>query len=184
MHSYYCGLPPSIKDALAIQGRPDNLKDLYSKCQEIDHRHWQRKTEQNREQRTYNLSAFSSSTGQKLKSATSSSSLSDNKSDSKKDSGSDSRGAPKEKPPYADKLEFDGKLMPAEKARRIIEKLCLFCDTSGHKAEDCNKRKAALKALLQMDHLFILSITSHHLSYFFIISYSLSVSQRCLLVTV
>lgn len=146
MHSYYRGLPPRMKDALAIQGRPDNLRDLRSKCQEIDHRYWQRKSEQNREQRTYTSSASGSSSGSKPKPATSSSSSSGNKSDGKKDSSSGSSGAPREKPAYADKLGSDGRLTPAEKARRIAEKLCLFCGLAGHRAEDCNKRKAALKA--------------------------------------
>ena len=146
MHTYYCGLPPRIKDALAIQGRPDTLKDLRSKSQEIDHRYWQRRAEQAREQKTSNPSGSGNSSGTpKPKPATSSSSSNHAKSDNaKKDSGSS--GAPKSDRPYADKLGSDGKLTPAEKARRIAEKLCLFCGLGGHKAEDCNKRKAALKA--------------------------------------
>jgi hypothetical protein len=48
--------------------------------------------------------------------------------------------------PYAKVLGPDGKLLPAEKARRLAENLCLLFGGKGHQSADCPKQKAAGRA--------------------------------------
>ena len=44
--------------------------------------------------------------------------------------------------PLADKLGTDGKLIQAERDRRMKEGLCLYCGGKGHVSVDCQKRKS------------------------------------------
>ena len=42
-----------------------------------------------------------------------------------------------------EKLDQDGKLTPAERARRFTNNLCLFCGGVGHTAKNCSKATKA-----------------------------------------
>jgi hypothetical protein len=44
---------------------------------------------------------------------------------------------------YAKVLGSDGKFLPAEKARRLAENLCLLCGGKGHRSNECPKKKPA-----------------------------------------
>lgn len=141
-HQFYKGLPGRIKDEISRVGKPDSLPALRNLAQNIDARYWTRRDEVARENssrnaaptRTSDSTSGNQSGGKKPSSNTSSSSGSKNQSTS---SSSSKSSSPK---PYADKLGKDGKLTPAERARRIKEKLCMFCGGSGHIASECKKR--------------------------------------------
>ena len=48
-YQFYKGLPPWIKDRIAEVGKPESLIKLRELAQSLDHRYWERKTEQSRE---------------------------------------------------------------------------------------------------------------------------------------
>src|SRR5882672_877766 len=115
--------------------------------QAIDARYWERKGELSRETRASGSSGNKSdnkpdSAKSDNKSGKSKSKQKDNNSGSTQGKGSSS-DPKKSTPDLSSKLGKDGKLTPQERQRRLDNKLCLFCGTSGHVAKDCPKSTSA-----------------------------------------
>src|SRR5882724_7851868 len=66
-----------------------------------------------------------------------------NNSGSTQGKGSTSEQKKPTTPDLSLKLRKDRKLTPQERQRRLDNKLCLFCGTSGHVAKDCPKSSSA-----------------------------------------
>src|SRR5467141_1237421 len=143
----YNGLAKRIKDDMVHHDKLNTLAGLRKLVQAIDTRYWERKGELSCE------TCASGSSGSKSdnkydsaksdnKSGKSKSKQKDNNSGSTQSKGSSSD--PKKSPPdLSSKLGKDGKLTPQERQRRLDNKLCLFCGTSGHVAKDCPKSTSA-----------------------------------------
>ena len=142
-HRYYKGLPDRIKDQVALQGKPESLRDLRELAMSLDRRYWERQREKTRaEGGPSKQNNNASSTTSKTNSSTpSSSSVPKDKKDKKHESSSkpskssnSSTSAPK--PDISGLLGKDGKLLPEERQRRIDKQLCLRCGKPGHIASD------------------------------------------------
>jgi hypothetical protein len=139
-HSFYRGLPDRLKDQIAQSEKPRNLYKLKDRAQQLDARYWEQKSEISRDSSRASGSTSGKTSTSEAKSSTS-------KASEKKpfvkttSSGSTSSTTPKTPPAYADKLGKDGKLKPAERQRRIDNKLCIICRGSGHMAKECTKAK-------------------------------------------
>src|SRR5882672_10425815 len=137
---------PNIKDDMVHHNKPNTLTGLRKLVQAIDARYWEHKGELSHKTRT------SGSSGNKSDNI-SDSAKSDNKSGKSKSKQKDNSGSTQSKgsssdlkkstPDLSSKLGKDGKLMPQERQRRLDNKLCLFCGTSGHVAKDCPKSTSA-----------------------------------------
>src|SRR5467141_846592 len=142
----YNGLAKHIKDDMVHHNKPNTLAGLRRLVQAIDAQYWERKGELSRETRA------SRSSGNKSDNK-SDSAKSDNKSGKSKSKQKDNNSSTQSKgsssnpkkstPDLSSKLRKDGKLMPQERQRRLDNKLCLFCGTSGHIAKDCLKSTLA-----------------------------------------
>jgi len=144
----YNGLAKRIKDDMVHHDKPNTLAGLRKLVQAIDARYWERRNEVSRETRA------SGSSGNKSE-PKSDSNKSDNKSGkgfskqkntnsgSTQGKGSTSEQKKAPTPDLSSKLGKDGKLTPQERQRRLDNKLCLFCGTSGHVAKDCPKSTSA-----------------------------------------
>lgn len=140
---FYSGLPTRLKDRISEVGKPNTLHGLRDLAQSLDHRYWERKSEQARESSGPSKSATKSNSDSK---PTSSSPKTGNHSGNHNSSSSPSKPATPAPPktpaktppkPYADKLGKDGKLTPEERQRRFANNLCLRCGGSGHTAANC-----------------------------------------------
>src|SRR5882724_10286364 len=129
----YNRLAKHIKDNMVHHEKPNTLVGLRKLVQAIDARYWERKGELSRETQA------SGSSGNK----------SEHKSDSNKSDNKSGKGSsnPEQKKPnvpdLSSKLRKDRKLTPQERQRRLDNKLCLFCGTTGHIAKDCPKSSSA-----------------------------------------
>lgn len=153
-YQFYKGLPARLKDRISEVGKPETLEGLRNLAQSLDHRYWERKTEQARESGSSGGKSGAKSPDSKLKSSGSGSSshqpsgnqssgTSGNRSSgnsSGKSSSSSSSKTPAKS--YSDKLGKDGKLTQEERQRRFANNLCLFCGASGHKLNDCPKKNS------------------------------------------
>jgi len=143
----YNGLAKRIKDDMVHHNKPNTLAGLRRLVQAIDARYWERKGELSRETRASGSSGNKSdnkpdSAKSDNKSGKSKSKQKDNNSGSTQGKGSSS-DPKKSTPDLSSKLGKDGKLTPQERQRRLDNKLCLFCGTSGHVAKDCPKSTSA-----------------------------------------
>lgn len=151
-YQFYKGLPSRLKDRISEVGKPGNLLALRDLSQSLDHRYWERKSEQTREagsQKSAPKTSTSDNKDQKTSSygqkSTSNHSVS-NSGSSFKPTTQQTTNKPASKPtpkPYADKLGKDGKLTQEERQRRFTNNLCLFCGGSGHTASDCSKKSSS-----------------------------------------
>jgi hypothetical protein len=141
-HSFYRGLPDRIKDQISQVGKPSDLLSMKTLAQSIDARYWERKAETTRDSGRNSAPSASKSPSNKSSSNNSYSKKFEKKTNSPS-SGSPGTGnsTPKNPPAYADKLGKDGKLKPAERQRRIDNKLCMICGEQGHMARTCPKAK-------------------------------------------
>src|SRR5882724_7734968 len=142
----YNGLAKRIKDDMVHHEKPNTLSGIRKLVQAIDARYWEQHGEVSCETRA------SGTSGNKTKQKSDSS-----KSDIKSGKGSlhskqknnnsgftQGKGSTsKQKKPTPDLSSKDGKLTPQERQRRLDNKLCLFCGTSGHVAKDCPKSTSA-----------------------------------------
>jgi hypothetical protein len=162
-HQFYEGLPTRIQIKLRDLpgGRPTQYDNLKLSSQSIDNAHWSWLDEKKAKDQAARaiLGNQPRSTGNTAsapsggRSASASTSTTGNKStgDSRKGgsggNGGNSGGSPAQAPasdkPWKKFLGSDGKLLPAERARRLAEGLCLLCGLSGHRADDCPKRRPA-----------------------------------------
>ena len=169
---FYNGLLSRIKDEIARVGKPDNIHDLKTLCHSIDARHWERKAEVARENKSQDRSndnkGKSSNSGSNSGGSgnnNSGNSSSNHKGDSKKSSNSNNSGKAgnsnsgssssnsgpsnnnsgslTKTSDLSSKLGKDGKLTQQERQRRFEQNLCMFCGKSGHVAKDCHKATAA-----------------------------------------
>ncbi|KAJ7624958.1 hypothetical protein DFH06DRAFT_908870, partial [Mycena polygramma] len=139
-------------------GKPTTLDVLKISAQSIDASHWEWQREQElRRSRNPQSSSKPSGSDAKLTSTPTNDSSTAQSGDSKKkkkkggggNGGNSGRSpaqttsTPPSEKPYASVLGADGKLLPAEKARRISENLCLLCGGKGHRSSDCPKKKSA-----------------------------------------
>jgi hypothetical protein len=123
-------------------------------AQSIDASHWEWQCEQELcRARNPQSSAKSSGTDRKSTSNDSSTAQASDSKKKKKGSGGNrgnsggssaqtSSPSTSEKP-YAKVLGLNGKLLPAEKARRPAKNLCLLCGGKGHRSNKCPKKKPA-----------------------------------------
>jgi hypothetical protein len=154
---FYDGLPERIQIKLRDLpgGKLSSLEVLKISSQSIDASHWEWQREQElRRARNPQPSAKSSGTdGKSTSNDSSTAQAGDSKKKKKKGGGGNggnsggssaqtSSPSTSEKP-YAKVLGSDGKLLPAEKARRLAENLCLLCGGKGHRSNECPKKKPA-----------------------------------------
>lgn len=132
------GLASRIKEDLArLSNPPDSLTSLRKEAQSSDYRYWSCEQERKRDNsHLHSQPSLSKPTA----------SLQPEK---KPWNNLSSKSAPTLKAPdaapklYTDKLDKDGKLSAAERLRRIMNKLCLFCGFPGHRIDQCNKHKSS-----------------------------------------
>ena len=147
-YQFYRGLPARLKDRISEVGKPDDLFKLRDLAQSLDHRYWERKTEQARKSRNSRPTPSKPSDAKSAPPSKSASSSGSQPSSTPSKSASQSQGksTPKATPkPYADKLGKDGKLSPEERKRRFENNLCLFCGGAGHSAAACPKKTSTAK---------------------------------------
>lgn len=167
---FYDGLPERIRVKLRDLpgGKPATLDILKISAQAIDSAHWEWQKEQKLSRIRFSTASTTASppsksgsndstsnksggaasgSGSKSGTPPSTSSKGDPKKKASGGNGGNSGGSPAQSSsagkPYASLLGADGKLSTVERARRIAENLCLFCGGKGHRADECNKRKAA-----------------------------------------
>jgi len=143
-HQFYRGLPSRIKDEVSRVGKPITLPALRALAQSIDGRYWEREEETRRERSSHP----SEKKADKPQSQPSSSNQGNQNKNQKKpfvprESGSSSQNSEKKKSDLDDKIGKDGKLTPAERARRFAHNLCLFCGGVGHSAKECPKSSSS-----------------------------------------
>lgn len=143
--SFYDGLRPEVKDALAyVLDEPSKFSDYQDLVIRIDQRLYDRKVE---------ARGGTSNKSNDNKKKTTGHNQSSNKSNSDKPTPKTDPGA----------MDLDGTnnrkfkpLTPAERQRRMENKLCLYCGEPGHRAQDCPKKKtrpgARLHATLTGPH--------------------------------
>ena len=144
--AYYKGLCPRIKDELSHITAPKKYLLLRDAAQSIDGRYWQRYREKQREEAKTKAKAKpggstqsnnnNSASSAKPNNQSSASSAGNNRSSN---SGKSSNNASSSSSSTPSHLGKDGKLTPAERKRRLDNKLCLFCAAPGHMAKDCTK---------------------------------------------
>ena len=146
---FYKNLPKRLKDEISRVGKPKFLYQMRDLAQQIDYRYWERDEEIRQENAAAKKSSNSgnpSNSGKDKKSDPPKTSANNNQSSSssnqkpKNTSSGSNDTSSSNKPAYADKLGKDGKLTPAERLRRITNKLCLFCGQSGHMVDSCPKK--------------------------------------------
>ena len=137
-YQFYKGLPPRIKDRIAEVGKPESLVKLRELAQSLDHRYWERKTEQSR--KTGGQKTNTKSTSSDGKAARTDSGSGSGSADNKPRTSGSNTSKDRSAKPYADKLGQDGKLTKEERQRRFDKNLCLFCGNAGHTAADCPKK--------------------------------------------
>ncbi len=159
---FYDGLPERIQIKLRDLpgGKPTSLDVLKMSAQSIDASHWEWQKEQKlRHGRNSGPTPQKSgnsdkpNTSENKSGGNSSTPQGDSRKKKKKGSGGNggnSGGSPAQtssstsaEKPYAKMLGPDGKLLPAEKARRLAENLCLLCGEKGHRSNDCPKKRGA-----------------------------------------
>ncbi len=158
---FYDGLPERIQIKLRDLpgGKPTSLDLLKVSAQAIDASHWEWIKEQ-KLRRSRNPAAGkpdpprtdANKSGPSGPGKTSSPPKDNAKGDNKEKkksggNGGNAGGSPGKSSPPADKpwakfLGADGKLLESERKRRIDNDLCLLCGDSGHKANECDKRRA------------------------------------------
>jgi hypothetical protein len=141
---FYKGLPERLKDEVSKTGKPLTLDGMINLAQQLDARYWERRQEVNREQGSHkpNKTPNNSDKSSPKPNPSSSSSTSQPKPNSgplTNNSGQKPKVPEKKPSDLAEKLGKDGKLTPAERARRLAHNLCLFCGGLGHTARDCPK---------------------------------------------
>ena len=169
-HFYHKGLPDRIKDPMSWQKeKPTTYPELRRTAQQLDARYWERQRDKARSARSKPKPAASGSSNPN----NSGNNPPRNSGNSSGNSGGGNSGnssnhsAPRPNPPKPSNssastpshLGKDGKLTPAERKRRMDNKLCLFCAAPGHMARDCPKstssaakgRAAALAAAAPKD---------------------------------
>lgn len=147
-HCYYRGLPRRIKDIISLQGKPTTLALMRRAAQFADARYWEREREKGREDRSSPAKSTSAASGERkpnppTPSSSSSYTPSPSQSSSSSKKTSNASSSTPAKNPLVSVLGSDGKLLPAEQARRLENKLCLFCGTAGHQARDCPKPQSS-----------------------------------------
>ena len=150
----YNGLAKRIKNEMVHHNKPTTLSRLQRLVQAIDARYWERKAEIARETPTASSSSNKSEKNDNNKSSSDKgkgSSQSKQKNNNNLSSGSLNKGKSSEPkktltPNLSSKLGKDGKLTPQERQRCLDQNLCLFCGAPDHRAADCNKAAAAVKA--------------------------------------
>ncbi|KAJ3473784.1 hypothetical protein NLI96_g12825 [Meripilus lineatus] len=154
-HRYYKGLPDRIKDVLSCQASPKTFQELKVAAHRIDARYWERQREKTRTERSKpkaNSSGNSGNSGNNSggssgnnSKGSGNSSAQTNSSGSGSNSGSSSNSRANNSKAAAtpSHLGKDGKLTPAERKRRMDNKLCMFCAAPGHMAKDCTKTSSS-----------------------------------------
>ena len=149
---FYSGLLDRLKDEIARVGKPLTLQGLRALCQEIDTRYWECKDEISHTTKTQSTSSSTkpsnsrgnpSNSGQE-KSKTSNSPSSANSSGLSKATSNQSSSS--SKPDLTNKLGKNGKLTADEYKRRLDNNLCMFCESTGHFADNCPKKTKKAKA--------------------------------------
>jgi hypothetical protein len=139
---FYHGLPGRIKTRVTDLGKPDTLAGLRTMAQTIDARHWEREAEISREQ---NRSGKERSTD-KSSGGNARSKSSNNNSGAVSTSNSVPSNPPKSTAAPNPLIGKDGKLLPAERQRRVDQNLCLFCGSPDHRVSDCPRSAAKGRA--------------------------------------
>jgi hypothetical protein len=155
---FYDGLPERIQIKLRDLpgGKPTSLDVLKISAQSIDASHWEWQKEQKlRHSRNPNpkTGTTDNKSGNQDNNKTGNSFTPNTTGESKKKKGGGGNGGnsgrspaqtlTSSEKPWAKMLGSDGKLLPAEKARRIAENLCLLCGEKGHRSDACPKKKSA-----------------------------------------
>lgn len=155
-YRYYNGLPDRLQDAITSDGKPRRLSEMKKLALKWDQRYWERQGERRKQsdkdkkpQKPANTT--SSSTSANTSSSPQSASASNNNNRAKNpapkhNSSNSASSASGNKNSLSDKLGSDGKLTPAERARRLANNLCLFCGNAGHRASECRKAMKARAA--------------------------------------
>lgn len=151
-YQFYEGLPRRIKDNLVHIDYPNTLVGVRNAAQRVDVRYWKREGEKKREASGRPERAADPMANSKTSSGNKSSGNKPGKSSGNRNTPNQSTStpnaaasssAPKANPkPYADKLDKNGQITAAERARRVKSNLCMYCGGSGHKASECRKRPA------------------------------------------
>ena len=135
--------------------KPTTLSGLWKLVQAIDARYWEHKVEITRKTPAANSSSNKSekNNNNKLSSNKGKGSLQSKQkninnlsSSSPQNKGQSLEPKKMSTPDLSSKLGKDGKLTPEERQHRLDKNLCLFCGASDHKAADCNKATATVKA--------------------------------------
>ena len=153
---YYKALPDRLKDEIARIGKPTDLHDLQDLVATLDQRYWERQSEISRDRkpassnnnnkpsdnRTDHRSDSRTNNAQASGSRSNNQQQQSNSKDQKKASPSNQPSSSSSKPAnksnsISDILGPDGKLKPEERQRRMDNKLCLRCGSTGHVAHDC-----------------------------------------------
>ena len=150
--------------------KPTTLSGLWRLMQAIDARYWECKAEIACETPTASSSGNKSEKNDNNKSSSDKgkgSSQSKQKNNNNSSSGSSNKGKSSEPkktstPDLSLKLRKDGKLTPQERQRRLDKNLCLFCGAPDHRAADCNKATAAVKACASKTTPATMESTSKH----------------------
>jgi hypothetical protein len=143
-HVFYRGLPDRIKDQISQVGKPATLVRMKELAQTIDARYWERKAESARDSNRF-TPAPSTPRVSTANSATPSfaSRNTPAKSAPTPTPAQHSATQTPRRPHLADKLGQDGKLTPAERKRRMDNKLCMFCGGVGHMAKECRRASSS-----------------------------------------
>jgi hypothetical protein len=153
LSQYYEGLAERLKDRIMDRpgGKPPTFGLLRRIAQEMDALYWQRHEEKVRLRPSHS----SSDRPDKEKSTTTRVSTTTMNVQSTSGGTSSRRSTPNptvpkhsgtsNKPDLTGKLTSDNKLTSAERARRLLEKLCLYCGKQGHSASDCRLAAANKK---------------------------------------
>jgi hypothetical protein len=131
---FYRGLPDRIKDEITRFGKPASLYELRDLAQDVDARHWERKSQTDRRSKNTDTPETTAKPT-KPSFPAKPSPASGSKAPKDKESG----GKPAAKSDLASKLGKDGKLTKEERQRRFDNNLCMFCGKAGHVAKDCYK---------------------------------------------
>jgi hypothetical protein len=148
---YYKGLPDRLKDEIARVGKPAGLIDLQDLVSTLDQRYWERQSEIKRDNKSSNPQKSSDKADNRPNNRSGTPQTNDSRSngqqqqsknrDSKKPAAtpaaSSSSNSGNKTNSISDILGPDGKLKPAERQRRMDNKLCLRCGQAGHVVHDC-----------------------------------------------
>ena len=158
-YRYYNGLPDRLQDAITSDGKPRRLSEMKKLALKWDQRYWERQGEKRKQSdkdkkpQKPATTTTSSSTSANPSSSSQSASTSNNNNNNrgrnpapKHNNSNSASTASGSKNSLSDKLGSDGKLTPAERARRLANKLCLFCGNAGHRASECRKAMKARAA--------------------------------------